>query len=66
MREEAGNPKFYINPACGIPIDTKNPEHVIDYHGEFVYFCCDGYKNKFEQEPAKYMQKDRPVVPTRM
>lgn len=65
-REEAGKPKFYINPVCGIPIDTKNPKHVIDYQGELVYFCCDGCKIKFEQEPAKYMQKDRPVVPTGM
>ena len=65
-REESGKPKFYINPVCGIPIDTTNPKHIIDYHGELVYFCCDGCKIKFEQEPDKYMSKDRPIVPVGM
>jgi xanthine dehydrogenase accessory factor len=56
-REEAGKPKFYINPVCGVPIDIKNPKHIIDYNGEMVYFCCDGCKVKFEENPKKYMEK---------
>lgn len=64
-REEAGKPKFYINPVCGIPVDINNPKHVIDYHGEAVYFCCDGCKVKFEEAPDMYMRKDRPI-PTGM
>ena len=59
-RAEAGKPKFYINPVCGVPIDVNNPKHIIEYKGEKVYFCCDGCKIKFEQEPEKYMKK--PVV----
>jgi xanthine dehydrogenase accessory factor len=50
-------PKFYINPVCGIPVDINNPRHVIDYKGEQVYFCCDGCKIKFEESPEKYMEK---------
>ena len=57
-REEAGKPKFYINPVCGVPVDIKNPKHVIDYKGELVYFCCDGCKVKFEADPKKYMEKE--------
>ena len=49
--------KFYINPVCGIPIDTANPKHIVDYNGEKVYFCCDGCKVKFDAEPEKYMKK---------
>lgn len=56
-REEAGKPKFYINPVCGVPVDVNSPKHVIDYKGEKVYFCCDGCKVKFEQSPEKYMEK---------
>jgi xanthine dehydrogenase accessory factor len=56
-RAEAGKPKFYINPVCGVPVDVNSPKHVIDYKGEKVYFCCDGCKVKFEQDPDKYMQK---------
>jgi xanthine dehydrogenase accessory factor len=58
-REEAGKAKFYINPVCGVPIDIKTPKHVIDYQGELVYFCCDGCKVKFEENPKKYMEKEK-------
>ena len=58
-RVEVGKPKFYINPVCGVPVDVKNPKHIVDYHGELVYFCCDGCKVKFDEDPQKYMQKER-------
>src|SRR5215831_18944506 len=57
-RLEAGKSKFYINPVCGVPIDVNNPKHIIEYNGDKIYFCCDGCKTKFEQEPEKYMKKD--------
>jgi xanthine dehydrogenase accessory factor len=56
-REEAGKSKFYINPVCGVPVDTQSPKHVLEYKGEKVYFCCDGCKVKFEADPEKYMSK---------
>ncbi len=56
-RTEAGKPKFYINPVCGVPVDISNPKHIIEYKNEKVYFCCDGCKVKFEQDPEKYMNK---------
>ena len=58
-REEAGKPKFYINPVCGVPVDINNPKYVINYKGEPVYFCCDGCKEKFEAGPERYMEKAR-------
>jgi xanthine dehydrogenase accessory factor len=60
-RAEAGKPKFYINPVCGVPIDVNSPKHTIEYNGEKVYFCCDGCKIKFEQEPKKYIKKNVPA-----
>jgi xanthine dehydrogenase accessory factor len=58
-RGEAGKPKFYINPVCGVPVDVNHPKHVIEYGGESVYFCCDGCKVKFEADPDKYMKKEK-------
>jgi xanthine dehydrogenase accessory factor len=55
-RAEAGKPAFYINPVCGVPVDINNPKHVVDYHGEKVYFCCDGCHTKFIAEPERYMK----------
>lgn len=55
-RAEAGKPAFYINPVCGVPVDINNPKHVVDYHGEKVYFCCDGCHTKFIAEPDRYMK----------
>ncbi|MFZ9662008.1 MAG: XdhC family protein [Chitinophagaceae bacterium] len=49
-------PQYYINPVCGIPVDMKNPKHIMEYNGETVYFCCDGCKIKFEKEPEKYIR----------
>jgi xanthine dehydrogenase accessory factor len=49
-------PDLYINPVCGIPVDKATAKYVLEYNQEKVYFCCDGCKIKFEEEPAKYMK----------
>ncbi|GJM35723.1 MAG: dehydrogenase [Saprospiraceae bacterium] len=46
---------LYINPVCGIPIDKATAKHILDYAGEKVYFCCDGCKDQFEANPAKFV-----------
>jgi xanthine dehydrogenase accessory factor len=45
---------FYINPVCGVPVDIKNPKHIVEYKNEKIYFCCDGCKTKFDADPEKY------------
>ena len=47
---------YYINPVCNIPVQKSTAKHVLEYNGDKVYFCCDGCKLSFEQEPEKYMQ----------
>jgi xanthine dehydrogenase accessory factor len=49
-------PKWYINPVCGVPVDMNNPKHIVEYNNEKVYFCCDGCKVKFDNDPAKYIK----------
>ena len=46
---------YYINPVCNVPVSKKNPKHIIEHKGEKVYFCCDGCKVSFENDPAKYI-----------
>ena len=45
---------IFINPVCNIPVQKSTAKHVINYQGEDYYFCCDGCKVSFEQEPEKY------------
>jgi xanthine dehydrogenase accessory factor len=44
----------FIDPICGMAIDTANPKHIEKYEGENYYFCCDGCRMTFRQDPAKY------------
>lgn len=44
----------FINPACGMAVSTANPMHIEKYEGVSYYFCCDGCRTTFQQDPAKY------------
>lgn len=51
----AALPPSYVNPVCGIEVDPAQARHVVTYGGRQFFFCCDGCKLQFEQEPAKYL-----------
>ncbi len=44
----------FINPVCGMAVSIANPMHIEIYEGVSYYFCCDGCRTTFQQEPAKY------------
>jgi xanthine dehydrogenase accessory factor len=44
----------FVNPVCGIAVDTVTPKHIEKYEGVAYYFCCDGCLTTFRQDPAKY------------
>jgi len=44
----------FINPVCGMAVSTSNPLHIEKYEGASYYFCCDGCRTTFLQDPAKY------------
>jgi len=44
----------FINPVCGMAVSTANPMHIEQYQGVSYYFCCDGCRTTFQQDPAKY------------
>ncbi|MCB0571105.1 MAG: XdhC family protein [Phaeodactylibacter sp.] len=51
---EATDSDVFINPVCQIPVSKSTAKHVVVYKGENYYFCCDGCRDTFEQEPEKY------------
>jgi xanthine dehydrogenase accessory factor len=44
----------FVNPVCGMPVDTATPKHIEHYEGVAYYFCCDGCLTTFRLDPAKY------------
>lgn len=44
----------FVNPVCGMAVSTANPMHIEKYEDVSYYFCCDGCRTTFLQDPAKY------------
>lgn len=44
----------FVNPVCGMAVDTATPKHIEHYEGVAYYFCCDGCLTTFRLDPAKY------------
>jgi xanthine dehydrogenase accessory factor len=44
----------FINPVCGIAVDTASPKHVERYEGVAYYFCCDCCLTTFRGNPEKF------------
>jgi len=42
---------------CPVMAGAINKELYTEYKGKKVYFCCPGCKEKFEEEPEKYIAK---------
>jgi xanthine dehydrogenase accessory factor len=52
----------FINPVCGMAVSTASPMHIEKYEGVSYYFCCDGCRTTFLQDPAKYAAIQRASV----
>ena len=51
---KAAQPDKFVNPVCGMAVSTVNPMHIEKHEGVSYYFCCDGCRTTFLQNPAKY------------
>ena len=54
--------EYFINPVCQIPVQKSTAKHVIKFKDKEYYFCCDGCKVSFENEPEKYELKETDPV----
>ena len=52
-------PMEITNPVCGMPISRGMAKYIIEYKGEPIYFCCDGCKKAFDQDPELFMDPAR-------
>ena len=43
------------DPVCGMKVKKKAAAATAEYQGTTYYFCAVGCKERFEQEPAKYL-----------
>ena len=41
----------FVNPVCGMAVDTAAPKHIEKYEGVAYYFCCDGCLTTFRRNP---------------
>jgi xanthine dehydrogenase accessory factor len=43
-----------VDPVCGMSVAASDASPSAEHNGRAVYFCCDGCRNTFEQDPASY------------
>ncbi len=48
-----------IDPVCGMNVDEKQAAATYEYKGKTYYFCAAGCKEKFVQNPEKFLKKDK-------
>lgn len=52
MQPEAAEAK---DPICGMAVDPQKAKYKSEHQGTVFYFCCAGCKQKFDQQPEKYL-----------
>ena len=47
-----------VDPICGMQVEEQGAEWTSAHEGERYYFCAKGCKQKFDEDPAKYVRKE--------
>ena len=50
-------PAHAKDPVCGMSVDPQKARASLVHDGVTYYFCCPGCRDKFQADPAKYLQK---------
>lgn len=48
----------WIDPVCGMPVETKHAAGMKRYKGTTFYFCSDQCRAAFARNPRKYVKKE--------
>lgn len=51
------------DPVCGMDVDPRDDRHRVEFDGSAYYFCSNGCKTKFVENPASYLAGP-PKAPT--
>lgn len=54
-------PAEATDPVCGMLVQIDGAEHLTGYNGQTFYFCCEGCKTAFEDDPEQYLAKPAPA-----
>jgi YHS domain-containing protein len=63
--EEQGQEKqegTVVDPVCGMKIEKSEAKATYEYNGKTYYFCTDGCKEKFVQNPENYLKEETDKV----
>jgi xanthine dehydrogenase accessory factor len=44
-----------VDPVCGMAVAASDDTPHVEHDGRIVYFCCDGCRATFEQDPARFV-----------
>jgi xanthine dehydrogenase accessory factor len=44
-----------VDPVCGMAVAAVDSAPHVAHEGRLVYFCCDGCRATFEQDPARFV-----------
>ncbi len=47
------------DPVCGMKVDEDEAAVTSEHMGKTFYFCAEACKEKFEQDPMKYMKMEK-------
>ena len=50
-------PNVMRDPVCGMELNEENAEERSEYQGEVFYFCSDACRNKFDEDPARFIER---------
>ena len=51
-----------VDPVCGMKVKKSDAKATYEYEGKTYYFCMEGCKEKFVENPEKYVQKENEKV----
>jgi YHS domain-containing protein len=55
QNKNAPKPDKALDPVCGLIVD-KDPNLSVDYQGQTYYFCTKADRDKFRENPQKYVR----------
>jgi YHS domain-containing protein len=50
--------KTVFDPVCGMSVDPQKATIKVFIEGQDYFFCAEGCRTAFEENPAKYMQSE--------
>lgn len=54
----------HIDPVCGMQVNEQNAAGWSAHQGKTFYFCSEGCKKQFDQDPESYVESEarKPVA----